>query len=192
MVKQPRAGAVKTRLARDIGPARAAAFYRNLALATVGRLAGDPRWTTVLAVAPDRAAGDAPWPPRVPAVGQGTGDLGTRMDRLMRQLPCGPVVIIGTDVPGITRQDIAGAFRLLGSHDAVFGPAPDGGYWLVGQRRRPRVLRMFDNVRWSSRHALEDTLANLEGRRVAFVAERDDIDTAEDLDRYRKNDPARP
>lgn len=192
MVKEPRAGAVKTRLARDIGPARAAAFYRNLALRTVGRLAADPRWTTVLAVSPDRAAGAPPWPPGVAALGQGTGDLGARMDRLMRRLPCGPVVIIGTDIPDITRQDIAGAFRLLGSHDAVFGPAPDGGYWLVGQRRRPGVLRMFDDVRWSSRHALEDTLANLEGRRVAFVAERDDIDTADDLDRYRKNGPARP
>ena len=88
-------------------------------------------------------------------------------------------MIVGTDVPGIRPAHIAEAFRLLGRHDAVFGPATDGGYWLVGLRRRPRVLRPFANVRWSSPHALADTLANLEGRTVAFVATLSDVDERE-------------
>ena len=52
-------------------------------------------------------------------------------------LPPGPVVVIGSDIPGITARHIAEAFRLLGRHAFVFGPARDGGYWLVGARRRP-------------------------------------------------------
>jgi hypothetical protein len=88
------------------------------------------------------------------------------------------VVIIGCDIPGIRREHIASAFRLLGSNDAVFGPALDGGYWLVGLRRRPGVLRSFAGVRWSTPHALSDTLANLAGRSVAFIAALSDVDDA--------------
>ena len=109
---------------------------------------------------------------------QGRGDLGARMQRIFDVLPPGPVLIVGTDVPGIRPSHIAQAFRLLGGHDAVLGPAADGGYWLVGLRRRPRMLQIFANVRWSSPHALADTLANLEGCSVAFAATLSDVDDA--------------
>jgi uncharacterized protein len=105
------------------------------------------------------------------------------MQRIMDRTAPGPVVIIGTDVPGIRTAHIRQAFRLLGRHDAVFGPATDGGYWLVGLRRRPRVPRAFAAVRWSSPHALADTLANLSGRSVARVAILSDVDTADDFAR---------
>lgn len=105
------------------------------------------------------------------------------MQRAIRLQPPGPVVIIGTDVPGIRRSDIASAFKSLGSHDAVFGPASDGGYWLVGLRRRPREIAMFKDVRWSSAHALQDTLRNLRCYRIGFVAEKSDVDAAADLPR---------
>ena len=52
--------------------------------------------------------------------------------------------------------------RVLGGHDLVFGPAEDGGFWLVGARRRPRLPRLFERVRWSSPFAFADTLAALE------------------------------
>lgn len=103
------------------------------------------------------------------------------MQRIMQRTAPGPVVIIGTDVPGICTAHIRDAFRLLGRHDAVFGPATDGGYWLVGLRRRPRMPRIFQAVRWSSPHALADTLANLSDRSVARVATLPDVDTAEDF-----------
>jgi glycosyltransferase A (GT-A) superfamily protein (DUF2064 family) len=103
------------------------------------------------------------------------------MQRLLDRAPPGPAVIIGTDVPHITRAHIWAAFRLLGRHDAVLGPAEDGGYWLIGLRRRPRILRPFRGVRWSTPHALSDTLANLHGRSVAEVAALFDVDTAADL-----------
>ena len=92
----------------------------------------------------------------------------------------GPIVLIGTDIPGVAPGHIAQAFARLGGHDAVFGPAEDGGYWLVGLRRCPRLLRPFAGVRWSSPHALADTVANLARARVAMVATLSDVDTARD------------
>ena len=180
MAKLPVAGGVKTRLARDIGLAGATRFARHAVAALLQRVGYDRRWQTVLAVAPDRATGSRAWPRGVARMPQGRGDLGQRMQRIFDCRHAGPVLIVGTDVPGISPAHIAEAFRLLGRHDAVFGPATDGGYWLVGLKRRPRVLRPFAGVRWSSRHALADTLANLGGRTVAFVATLSDVDDAGD------------
>lgn len=114
---------------------------------------------------------------------QGSGGLGHRLQLVMDRAPRGPVVVVGTDIPAIRSGDIANAFRKLGSHDAVFGPSSDGGYWLVGLRRRPRRLRPFDGVRWSSEFALADTLRNLNGRRVALLGQHDDIDEISDWQR---------
>jgi uncharacterized protein len=178
MAKMPVAGGAKTRLAREIGVAAATRFARQATAALLQRVTHDPRWRTILAVAPDAGLASRCWPRGVARIGQGRGDLGRRMQRIMERVPPGPVVIVGTDVPGIEPAHIAEALRRLGRHDAVFGPATDGGYWLVGLKRRPRLLHTFANVRWSSRHALADTLANLEGRSVALLATLSDVDDA--------------
>jgi len=91
--------------------------------------------------------------------------------------------MIGTDIPDITPAHIVQAFRILGRADCVFGRATDGGYWLVGARRRPRTPRPFANVRWSSEHALADTLANLASQSIGFVATLSDVDDAAALAR---------
>jgi glycosyltransferase A (GT-A) superfamily protein (DUF2064 family) len=74
----------------------------------------------------------------------------------------------------------------LNRADLVIGPSPDGGYWLIGQRARPPIRRLFDDVRWSSPHTLADTLVNAKGYRVAHLPSRADIDTGRDLARARK------
>ena len=183
MVKAPMAGAAKRRLAAEIGSSEATRFARVAATALVGRLGGDARWQTILSVSPDRFARSPIWPAKIAIRAQGAGDLGQRMQRLFQAHAPGPLVIIGTDIPAICASHIALAFRLLGSRDAVFGPAIDGGYWLVGLRRRPRLLQPFNGVRWSSPHALKDTLANLSGRRIGFLATLADVDGAEDYRR---------
>ena len=190
MAKAPRAGLVKTRLAASIGTVEAVRCYRVLLEATVRRLAFDRRWITWLAVTPDGAVGQfTAWAHGIGPVAisrQGPGGLGTRMQRLMDGLPPGPVVIVGSDIPGLARRDIAAAFRALGAGDAVFGPAEDGGYWLVGQRRTPRILRLFDGVRWSSKHALADTLRNLQGCKVAHLRIIADVDDEAAYLRWRR------
>lgn len=189
MAKHPALGRVKTRLAEGVGAVEAMRFYRHASREVLRRVAHDPRWRTLLALTPDAARHDAGiWPDGMPLIAQGEGDLGRRMGRLMRDLPAGPVVIIGSDIPDIGAAHIALAFRKLGDADAVFGPADDGGYWLVGLKRRPRVPEIFDNVRWSGEHALADTRANAEraGLRVAMLGVLADIDTAEDLKRWKR------
>jgi uncharacterized protein len=183
MVKAPQAGRVKTRLAAAIGAVEAVRCYRAMLARTVRRLA-DGRWAMWLAVTPDGAA--ARMAVRgIAVVPQGPGGLGERMQRVMDGLPPGPVVIVGSDIPGIGRGDVAAAFRALGGNDAVLGPADDGGYWLVGQRRVPRKLRLFEGVRWSSAETLGDTIANLEGRRVALLRTMGDLDGEADYLRWR-------
>ncbi len=183
MAKAPVAGRVKTRLGSQLGVAVAVRFARHSAAGLLQRVGADTRWSTAIAVAPDSAASSRLWPCGVPLTLQGRGDLGARMQRIFVSAPPGPAVIIGADVPHIAPAHIAAAFRLLGRHDAVFGPAADGGYWLVGLKRRPHILRPFDGVRWSTTHALSDTLANLRGRSIGEVATLFDVDTAADLAR---------
>ncbi|OUS38056.1 hypothetical protein A9Q94_03270 [Rhodobacterales bacterium 56_14_T64] len=186
MLKRPQPGRVKTRLGRDLGMVGAAWWFRHQSARLLRRLR-DPRWQIVLAVSPDNAVSSPVWPADLPRIPQGRGDLGQRMARMLGAMPPGPVCLIGADIPDISRPHIARAFAALGDHDAVFGPALDGGYWLVGLKhpqRQPRDL--FANVRWSSQHALSDSLATLPGHRIALIDPLRDVDTAADL----KNDTA--
>lgn len=176
MAREPRAGAVKTRLANDIGLVPATAFYRKALSNLLSRLGNDPRWNTLVAVTPDTSLLSPVWPRGVSLTLQGRGDLGGRMQRMFDDLPPGPVVIVGTDIPEITPRNIALAFSALGNNDAVIGPGYDGGYWLVGQRRMPKVCSVFDRVRWSSPHALDDTLKNMSSMRVATLDRLRDVD----------------
>ena len=183
MAKVPVAGRVKTRLAAEVGVAAAVRCARACTAAVLQRIGTDARWLTTVAVTPDGACRSPARPRDLEVEPQGRGDLGMRMQRLFDRAGPGPVVIVGTDVPNIARVHVAAAFRLLGGHAAVLGPATDGGYWLIGMARRPHVPRPFAGVRWSSPHALADTLANLRGRRVARVATLPDVDTPADLAR---------
>jgi uncharacterized protein len=189
MAKSPVAGLVKRRLARDIGDVAAIRVYRSCLSHAVLRLAADPRWRTLLAVTPDAAMAAHCWPPRskIGRIPQGTGDLGRRMQQIFRSLPPGPAIIVGSDIPAIRAAHIAQAFKLLGRADAVFGPAPDGGYWLVGLKNSPRRLAPFARVRWSNASTLDDTLANLGEKFAAFAPRLSDVDTKQDHRRELKS-----
>jgi rSAM/selenodomain-associated transferase 1 len=189
MAKRPVAGRVKRRLAREIGEVAALRLYRTTLTHTVGRLGADPRWRTYLAVTPDTSVAEPCWPvPRNRAqIAQGRGDLGQRMQSLFDSLPSGPVVIVGSDIPAIRPAHIARAFDLLGRADIVFGPAQDGGYWLVGLKRSPRRLVPFEGVPWSTKDALAATAANVRGRIVLFAPRLSDVDTMQDYLRERKS-----
>ena len=188
MAKNPRRGAVKRRLASEIGEGEALRFYRSCLSHSLMRLGNDARWFTLVAIAPDpdRTSHVYPSRSRFNRMPQGRGDLGQRMQRIFDGLPPGPVIIVGSDIPAMRASHIAHAFRLLGRADAVLGPACDGGYWLIGLRRSPRILSPFAGVRWSTGSTLADTLANLDRRRIAFVATLSDVDTKQDLRRERR------
>lgn len=182
MVKAPVAGRVKTRLGRDIGMVPAAWWFRHQTSALLRRLR-DPRWDIVLAVSPDAEARSARfWPTDLPRFGQGSGDLGERMLRAMSRFPSGRVCLVGADIPGLRRYHIARAFHALGGQDAVFGPATDGGYWLIGLRHGGLARRgLLDGVRWSTKQALADSRSALRGWRVGMTDRLSDVDEGADL-----------
>jgi rSAM/selenodomain-associated transferase 1 len=189
-VRAPRWGVGKRRLARDIGDAAALRFERAMLGLMVRRLGRDRRWQLHLAVTPDRARRRARlWPRGVAIVAQGGGDLGHRMRRALARCPPGPAVLVGSDIPALAPHHIADAFSLLGGHDLVFGPAGDGGFWLVGARRSPRLPPLFGPVRWSGPHALADALGNLPRRvSVGVAAHLEDVDDGRS---YRRLAPRR-
>lgn len=171
--RAPELGRVKRRLAAGIGGDAARRFHIRTLRAVVRRLA--PRFDVVIAVTPDRYARRGRWwPAGVPRIGQGPGDLGQRM---LRALARHPGVLIGSDIPDVTGAHIAAALRAVRQGKLVFGPAADGGFWLIGARDIARHHGLFRGVRWSSRHALADSLANVApGRAVALAARLADVD----------------
>ena len=189
-VRAPAYGRGKRRLAHDIGDLAAFRFERLMLARLLRRLGRHRRWCLRIAVTPDRARYRRRlWPYGYPVIEQGSGDLGTRMQRALAGCPPGPVVLVGADIPALGPGHIAAAFHLLGRHDLVFGPAGDGGFWLVGARCSPNLPPLFGKVRWSTPHALEDALAGLSARvSVGFAATLEDVD---DGDAYRRLAPRR-
>lgn len=181
--KAPVIGGAKTRLARGIGKIAAWRIYRAMTARVLRRLA-DPRWEITLAVSPDatvRRRFPGVWPDDMARVAQGGGDLGTRQARVFSSRR--PVIVIGTDAPQVTRADIANALKCLKGHDAVIGPAEDGGYWLLGLNA-PAPPGVFEDIRWSH----EETRADLEKRlkayrlsNIAHLRTLRDVDEAGDL-----------
>ncbi len=140
-------------------------------------MARDARFDTVLAVTPDRTASARDFAHLgVRVVPQGDGDLGRRMIRALRSAGARPAVVIGSDIPALSPVHAAAAFRAMGAAGVVFGPARDGGYWLIGARHPERLkVGALDGVRWSGPHALEDSVARLVPAVVLDVV-LDDVD----------------
>jgi uncharacterized protein len=179
--KAPRMGLSKTRLAAGIGMARAWRVKRALDALTC-RVARSDAWSTMLSIAPQRDVGGSfvgAWPSDLARIGQGQGDLGARMARALRRFGQGPVCIIGSDLPDLTTRDLADAFEALKRHDVVFGPATDGGFWLIGMRARCARQANLDGIKWSNAQTLADTLAALPSSwRVGLLREMEDVDDA--------------
>jgi rSAM/selenodomain-associated transferase 1 len=187
MAKAPRVGVGKTRLARDVGAVEAWRINRALQAHTL-RVARDPRWRTLLCVTPDEAVGlELPgvWPREVARIAQGEGDLGERMARALARRR--NVAMVGTDCPALTRAHVAAAFAALRRAPFALGPALDGGFWLISARDGAAAARAMAGVRWSTRHAAREVIANLGARKVTLLATLRDVDTGADLGRARRD-----
>ncbi len=180
-LKAPLVGAVKTRLAADIGPLPAWRFYCGTAQRIGARLVRHPEWDLVVAAAPRRSVRHLrralPALAGLPCIDQGEGDLGARMARCLDLFAPRPRLLFGADIPGIDAGVIGRAFDLLRRSDLLFGPAEDGGFWLVGQRGPARCGGLFERVPWSRPETFAATLRNVpRHRRVALAETLADVD----------------
>lgn len=182
VAKAPIMGRAKTRLAADIGPAHAKRIYRSL-MGQVLRQVQDPRWDTVLAVTPPHLLGHVPDWEGFEQIPQVFGSLTQRLGALFSRK--GPTLTIGTDCPQVDSKDIAAAFRVLRSRDYVFGPASDGGFWLMGARG-PLGREFFDGVRWSHDETLADVQARTNGN-YAVLRTLTDVDDLKALRLLRRS-----
>ena len=180
--REPVAGEVKTRLAAGIGGPAAARIYAVTLEHTLEAVVDSgARVVLSLAEAPsDEWARGIDCSIEV----QGTGDLGDRMaDAFERRFSEAEerVIIIGSDCPLITPEHLQAAADALADRDVVLGPAIDGGYWLVGQRR-PGV-DLFSDIPWSSHDTLDQTRQRLADVEASWteLEELRDIDNREDL-----------
>lgn len=187
LAKAPVAGYAKTRLIPALGAQGAADLaLRLLNHAVEQALGAGLVGATELCCAPDsRHPAFAAWAqhPGLRLADQGEGDLGQRMARAIERglTQHAKVLLIGSDAPALDRTVLRSAAAALDSHDAVFVPALDGGYVLVGLRRPAR--RIFEDMVWSTPRVMQQTrerLAEL-GLRHAELAPLPDIDAAADL-----------
>jgi len=190
ILKAPRTGSVKTRLARDVGPERATAIYRAL----VERQAREiPReWAAAIHFTPSDAGGEMEeWlGPCLSAaarfVPQCDGDLGRRLIGTIRaefQRGAERIFLVGGDCPGLSCDYFLEADRSLNESDVVIGPAADGGYVLLGIKAPHDAL--FETIAWSTPTVLGQSLAV--ARRlslsVGLLPTLEDIDDAASLKR---------
>lgn len=194
--KAPVAGQAKTRLIPALGAQGSARLAEQLLLHAVQQAAQGPWDALALCVSPDtthpafakaqdiaKVIAQATGPSPLTLSVQGDGDLGQRMHRaLVRGLSQhAAVLLMGTDAPGLNAKVLQQAARALQTHDAVFVPALDGGYALVGLRRPAPEL--FDAMVWSTPEVMAQTRtrARQAGLNWAELPALADIDEPADL-----------
>jgi rSAM/selenodomain-associated transferase 1 len=176
--REPRPGTVKTRLASAIGATAAAAVYSVLLEHTIEVAKQTSAKASVsLADAPD----DSGWAAAlgIPTEVQRAGDLGERIaECFQRHFEAGArrVVVVGSDNPRIQVGHIEAALRALAAAPVVLGPAEDGGYWLLGQRRPGEDL--FSGIPWSSPRTMGATRDRLRALSVRWL----ELETLPDID----------
>ncbi len=185
--KAPIEGYVKTRLCPPLTSDEAASLHGSLVLDVLERCQSLKACDQILAGTP---TSDHPFFGamktrfKIPIWEQVGEDLGERMAQAFQTAfgsPYQSVIIIGTDIPGITVQLLSTAFKNLQEHDVVLGPTVDGGYYLIGLRAPKSEL--FENIPWSTDQVFSLTQKKAEAMNLSLkvLPTLRDLDTIEDL-----------
>jgi rSAM/selenodomain-associated transferase 1 len=185
IAKEPIPGRVKTRLTPPLSPATAAALAEAALADTLDVVAASAVARRVLAL--DGAPRD--WlPAGFDVIGQRGGGLDERLAAAFADAHAArslPMVLIGMDTPQVTSQHIHDAAQCLvsGEADAVFGPAEDGGFWLLGLRRPDRSLLAGVPMSKPDTGRVQLDRLTSAGLRVALAPELTDVDTIDTAER---------
>lgn len=180
-VKNAVLGTAKTRLAKTIGNDVAFEVYKHLMHVTEQATSGVKNCDVHIYFSSEKDP--TRWTNYTQFVQEGT-DLGQRMSGAFRkgfELGYEQIVGVGSDLPDLTAEIIDKGLLELNSNDAVFGPAEDGGYYLIGMKSMLECI--FENKPWSTESLMEVTLNELKekGHSVGIIETLNDIDTEEDL-----------
>jgi hypothetical protein len=182
LARAPVPGQVKTRLLSRLTPEEAAAVHRRLVRRTLRTVLDAGCGPVELWCAPDpghpffaELAASLP----VCLHTQHGADLGERMHCAL--VPT-PALLLGTDCADLVAADVQAAVRALEcGHDAVLGPAADGGYVLIGLARPAPWL--FADMLWGGPRVLGETRERLRARGWIWweLPLRHDVDRPQDL-----------
>ena len=202
MVKAPRAGEAKTRLAPPLTLEESAALAACFARDTVALARGvSPHVMIAYAPKDARALLEPLLPDGLLWTEQRGDDLGARISAAIREAAAqgfAPFLVLGADSPTLPPEYARDALRALavGEADIALGGTEDGGYYLLGLSRPP-AAELFQEIVWSSAQVYQQTVANAArlGLRLAELPRWYDVDTAADLWRLQeelaKNEEAR-
>ena len=186
-VKLPEKGRVKSRLALHAGEDVAVRLYENMVLDAIDMLKRGRFLFRICYTPPDKRDQMMEWLGRKYDYLPQTGDrLGDRMEAAFAGVFSGDIedaLLIGSDIPGLTAEVIGEAFTALLTKDAVIGPADDGGYYLIGFRKKTFTPRVFHDMVWSTSTVFRETQDRLRQASLSLhvLPELTDIDTLEDL-----------
>jgi hypothetical protein len=184
-IKNPIAGNVKTRLAKDVGNEKALEYYKKVLKIT--REESTKIKATKWLCYGDFINTEDDWSEIIfEKKLQEPGDLGERMLAFFEsgfEKGFKRIVIIGSDCPELESSNLEEAFNILEDSDAVIGPANDGGYYLLGLSKN---VNLFQNKKWSTESVFEDTLNDFKREKLSFgiMKEKVDLDTIEDLKKF--------
>ena len=187
MSRAPEPGRTKSRLAASIGHEAAARFAEAMLLDAAAAVRVAEGWHPVLLVEPAAAADQlAARTGLEDARAQACGDIGRRMHAAIEALAgdgFAPVALVGADIPMLTAGHLAAARAALREADVVFGPAADGGYYLVATWEPAAALFEDRSLEWGGWRVLatSERVAQALGLRTARLTMERDIDTIEDL-----------
>ena len=187
-VRKPEKGKVKTRIAATAGDDFALNIYNKLLQHThhiTNTLSCDKYVFYAGAIVETDM-----WRTGYNKLAQADTDLGNRMKKAFAQLfkkGYQRVCIIGSDCYELTKEIIELAFEKLHTHDAVIGPAHDGGYYLLGMK--DELKDVFQDIEWSTEKVLEQTMAQLAFLNHSFVLlpMLHDVDTIDDVPTHWKH-----
>jgi len=188
-IKNPEIGKAKTRLAAEVGDQKALEIYRQLLSYTrfITKKVDVERqvWYSSYIQQNDEWAKDG-FEQHI----QKGDNLGTRMQEAFRKAlldeGCNRVVLIGSDCAELTAGILRDSFRQLKNHDAVLGPATDGGYYLIGMSKF--LPHIFEGKSWSTPTVFKETIRDLEKEDASFsiLPELNDIDNKSDWEKAAK------
>lgn len=192
MAKEPQIGDTKTRLSPPLTPDQATALYRALLQDTIALGSSLHGIDLAVAVTPPEAADYfermTPSPTRLlPVRCRDIGDCLTRVYARLFDIGYSKVLAFNADGPSLPPEYIHRAVDHLEEADVVFGPAEDGGYYLVGAKKP--CPQIFTGIAWSTSRVLSQSLAKCKQLhlKTALLPTWYDVDTAQDLERIRSD-----
>lgn len=186
-IKSPDKGRVKTRLAKGVGEKTALELYQCFVMDVLDMVRSAP-WTLRIYYYPEkRCSRIRSWLGNNWDLFPQTGTtLGDKMKNALADTFAAGyerAVLIGSDLPDLPPDILDTAFKALNNKDAVLGPSPDGGYYLIGFTAKGFVPRIFNDIPWGTNRVFELTMNNFAAHGVVpfCLAAWRDIDTQDDL-----------